>query len=149
MIDKEMIFLDANLKTKDEIFDFISDVALKKGLINSKEDFVKSLYYREGLMSTALDFNIAIPHAKSEAVTNDFISYMKLNENIMWNEDDDGPTNQIFLIAVTEGGSNRHLKYIAEISRNLINDDFRKLLKEANSKDEVFKVLNNANMEEE
>lgn len=149
MIDKDMIFLDKELKTKDEVFNYISEVALKKGFIDSKEEFIKSLYYREGLMSTALDFNIAIPHAKSQAVKNDFISYMKLKEDIVWNKDDESPTNQIFMIAVTEGGSNRHLKYIAEISRNLIDDDFRQSMKEAKSVEEIYAILTSVKMEEE
>lgn len=149
MINKDMIFLDEELKNKDEIFNYISERALEHGLISSKEEFLKSLYYREGLMSTALDFNIAIPHAKSQAVENDFISYMKLKEDIMWDEGDAGPTNQIFMIAVTEGGSNRHLKYIAEISRNLIDEDFRQSLKEAKSSEEIITILTSVKMEEE
>ena len=149
MIDKDMIILDEELKNKDEIFNYISERALEHGLISSKEEFLKSLYYRESLMSTALDFNIAIPHAKSQAVENDFISYMKLKEDIIRNEGDANPTNQIFMIAVTEGGSNRHLKYIAEISRNLIDEDFRQSLKEAKSTEKIIAILTSIKMEEE
>ncbi|WP_297280893.1 PTS sugar transporter subunit IIA [uncultured Anaerococcus sp.] len=147
MIDKDMIFLDADFNTKGEIFNYIADAAVDKSLINSKDEFISGLYFREGLMSTSLDFNIAIPHVKSSAIESDFISYMKLKKDIIWNEDDDQPTNQIFMIAVTEGGSNRHLQYIAEISRNLIDEDFRNRLRNANTKKEIYKILNCVNME--
>lgn len=141
MIEKELIFIDKDLKSKDEVFKFVSEEALKLGLIKSKSDFIDKLYYREELMSTSLDFNLAIPHAKSSTIVNDFISYIKLSNDIMWNETDDDFTNQVFLIAVSEGGSNRHLKYIAEISKKIIDDDFRMKLKNSKSVEEVYELL--------
>ena len=136
MIEKKLIFVDKDLKSKDEVFKFVSDEAYKLGLIESKTDFIDKLYYREGLMSTSLDFNLAIPHAKSSTIIYDFISY-----NIMWNKTDDDVTNQVFLIAVSEGGSDRHLKYIAEISKKIIDDEFRTKLKNSESVEEICELL--------
>lgn len=141
MIEKELIFIDKDLKSKDEVFKFVSDEAFKLGLIKSKSDFIDKLYYREELMSTSLDFNLAIPHAKSSTIVHDFISYIKLSNDIMWNETDDDFTNQVILIAVSEGGSNRHLKYIAEISKKIIDDDFRMKLKNSKSVEEIYELL--------
>lgn len=143
MIEKELIFVDKDFKNKDEIFKFIAEKACKLGFIECETEFIDKLYYREGLMSTSLDFNLAIPHAKSSTVKKDFISYMKLSNDIMWNEKDDDITNQVFLIAVSEGGSNRHLKYIAEISKKIVDDDFRNGLKRANTIDEIYELLRN------
>ena len=61
----------------------------------------------------------------------------------MWNETDEDFTNQVFLIAVSEGGSNRHLKYIAEISKKIIDDDFRMKLKNSKSVEEIYELLKN------
>lgn len=141
MIKKELIFVDKDFKNKDEVFKFIAKEALKLGLIESEAEFIDKLYYREGLMSTSLDFNLAIPHAKSSTIKEDFISYIKLSKDIMWNDTDDDVTNQVFLIAVSEGGSSRHLKYIAEISKKIIDDDFRNGLKKAKNVDDIYDLL--------
>lgn len=141
MIEKKLIFVDKDLKSKDEVFKFVSDEAYKLGFIESKTDFIDKLYYREGLMSTSLDFNLAIPHAKSSTILYDFISYIKLSNDIMWNKTDDDVTNQVFLIAVSEGGSDRHLKYIAEISKKIIDDEFRTKLKNSESVEEICELL--------
>lgn len=141
MIRKELLFVNKEFKNKQEIFNFIAKVAKSLDLIKSEEEFIKKLYYRESLMSTSLDFNLAIPHAKSNTIKEDFISFIKLSNPILWNETDEEVTNKVFMIAVSEGGSNRHLKYIADISRKMIDEEFRNELDKANDVNRIYDLL--------
>ena len=115
---------------------------VKKNYINSKEFFLKSLYDREEVMPTSFDFNIAIPHAKSNAINNDFIAFLKLKRPIIWNDNDNDSTDKIFLIAVTSEGSDRHLRYIANLSKKIINDDFRRKLENLDSVQAAYDLFN-------
>ena len=142
MIEEDLIFIDSTFDTKDDIFNFVADKVLEKNYINSKEFFLKSLYDREEVMPTSFDFNIAIPHAKSNAINNDFIAFLKLKRPIIWNDNDNDSTDKIFLIAVTSEGSDRHLRYIANLSKKIINDDFRRKLENLDSVQAAYDLFN-------
>lgn len=141
MIRKELLFMNKEFNNKDEVFKFVAKAAKSLNLIESEKEFIEKLYYRESLMSTSLDFNMAIPHAKSNTIKKDFISFIKLSKPILWNDTDEEVTNKVFMIAVSEGGSNRHLKYIADISRKMIDEEFRKKLDTANDVNQIYELL--------
>lgn len=142
MIEEDLIFIDSIFDTKDDVFNFVADKALEKKYINSKELFLQSLYDREKAMPTSFDFNIAIPHAKSNAINNDFIAFLKLEHPIIRNKDDVDYTDKIFLIAVTSEGSDRHLRYIANLSKKIINEDFRRKLANLDSSHAAYDLFN-------
>ena len=71
---------------------------------------------------------------------------MRTSNAFKWDENSDELVKLIFLIGVSAKDANKlHLKYIAEISKKLINDDFRENLLTLKTKEEIFNLLESIN----
>ncbi len=143
MINNELILLNQNFKSKEDIIRKIADQAEMIGKISSKDKYLEAVFERESLISTSVGYGIAIPHGKSEAVNEDFLGFCRLDEPIKWDEEE-GEVDLVFLMGVsTKSGNDQHLRYLAMISRKLMNEDFRNSLRNADSKEQIYNLLNN------
>lgn len=147
-ICEDMIFINTSLTRKSEALDTLVNQAIKVGLISDSKEFLEAVYKREEEASTAVGFNVAIPHGKAETVKKPFIGFIQIKDSFYWNEDDAESVQLIFLIGVpSKNEGNIHLKFISQLSRKLINNDFRKSLLKATSKKEAFELLSEINKE--
>lgn len=143
-----MIFLNVERSDRRAVLEYLVNQAAANGLISEKEPFLTAVIEREKLVSTCVDFNVAIPHGKSSVVNEPFISYLSTNQAFQWDEREDDNVKYIFLIGVPQnGGSKIHLKYISQVSKKLMDEDFRKQLFECSDRDQAFKLLNAINKE--
>lgn len=145
VIYKDLIFLNQNIQNKDYIIDFIIDNAKQKGYLTDGVNLKKAIVAREEEVSTSIGFNIAMPHGKSEEVTHPFIAFLRSNEEFHWDENDD-KVRLILLIAVPlENEGNFHLKIISQISKKLLDENFRTQLLTENDIDKVYDLLSSIN----
>lgn len=146
MIRKEMVFVDSEIQTKQEVIELISKVAKEQGLISDIEIFKEKVFAREAEISTSVGNQVAIPHGKSDVVVEPFVAFMRTKEGFKWDENSDELVKLIFLIGVPAKDANKlHLKYIAEISKKLINDEFRANLLNLTTQKEIFELLDSIN----
>ena len=61
---------------------------------------------------------------------------------------DGQPAHLFFMIAAPEGGAQTHLDALAKLSGILMDDKVRESLLHANSPEEVFQIIDNADDEE-
>ncbi|TLQ40802.1 PTS sugar transporter subunit IIA [Ruoffia tabacinasalis] len=142
VIHKEIIFLNKELDNKISIVDYILEEAKKNNLISVKDDLKKAVLEREEQISTSIGFDIAMPHGKSDTVLQPFVAFLRTKEGIYWDKDSDETVRMIFLIAVpSENKDNMHLKFISEISKKLLDDEFRQKLLTEENENEVYKLL--------
>ncbi|QUY65580.1 PTS transporter subunit EIIA [Helcococcus kunzii] len=150
VIYKGLIFLNNNCKNKKEIFNFIANKAKEVDLINNTEEFIDSLEQREKIMPTNVGHLIGIPHGKSKAVNNPFVAFMRLNNEIDWIEQDIEKVKLVFMIGVPEDNASKlHLKIISELSKKLIDEEFKDMLLQESNKDVIYKKLNSIKIKEE
>ncbi|WP_066196057.1 PTS sugar transporter subunit IIA [Gracilibacillus timonensis] len=148
MIKKELIFLGVQAIEKNEVFGFLSEKVQKEGLIEDISAFTNAVIERENQVSTNVDFQIAIPHGKSQTVLEPFISFMSTQQPIQWDEGENGTVKYIFLIGVPKhGGDKTHLKYISEVSKKLIDEEFRDMLFQCQTQEQAYQLLNKINVE--
>lgn len=84
---------------------------------------------------------IAIPHALSLQVIDSSLVFIRLNDSIVWAEND--KVRYVFGIAVPkENRNNQHLKIISSLARNLLDDQFKEKLLSSTNAEECFKILN-------
>lgn len=141
LINKELIDLSLNASGKKEVIEALADMAYKAGRVNDKSNYVNAVLKREEDYSTAVGFGVAIPHGKTDAVTEPFLGFAKVT-NVDWEALDNKPVDLIFIIGVPEKeAGSLHLKILASLSRKLMKEEFRKQLREVNSGDKLIKVL--------
>ena len=146
MIRPEMVFVDEAIDSKEEVIDLISNTAKNQGLIKDVADFKEKVFAREREISTSVGNQVAIPHGKTDTVSEPFVAFMRTKEGFKWDENSAELVRLIFLIGVPDKDANKlHLKYIAEISKKLINDEFRTKLLTLSGKEDVFNLLESIN----
>jgi len=142
VIRKDMILLQTNFDTRDDALRALVQMADETGLISEKEVFLKSVLNREEEMPTAIGYQIAIPHGKSEVVRTPFIGFLQTKEEFVWTDGHEEQVKLVFLIGVpAENENNIHLKFISQLSKKLLDEEFRKQLLEEKNQQNVFKLL--------
>ena len=146
MIRPELVFVDEAIDSKEKVIDLISNTAKNQGLIKDVADFKEKVFAREREISTSVGNQVAIPHGKTDTVSEPFVAFMRTKEGFRWDKNSDEMVRLIFLIGVPDKDANKlHLKYIAEISKKLINDEFRTKLLTLSGKEDVFNLLESIN----
>ncbi|XJS10877.1 PTS sugar transporter subunit IIA [Aerococcaceae bacterium WGS1372] len=146
VIFKEMIFLDKEFSQQEEIIDFVINEAKENNFIADGIKLKQAILSREQEVSTAIGFNIAMPHGKSSEVKQPFIAFLRTKEAINWDERSDNEVSLIFLIAVPDHNKdNMHLEFISQISKKLLDEEFRKKLQTDQDLEKVYELLNSIN----
>lgn len=135
--------INVNLKgnTKKEIIEEMSLLFEKSGKINNLEEFRKALLARESISSTALESGIAVPHCKSSAVKEISIAFGLHEKGVDYESLDDEPSKLFFMIAAPDGTTDAHVECLAELTKYLLDDDFREELLKVKSAKEVLDLL--------
>lgn len=130
------------MDSSEEIIDFLLSEAQKINLISEISDIKEAIIAREKQVSTAVGFHVAIPHGKSKVVNQPFIGFLRTQKPFKWTSKDKEDVQLIVLIAIPEkSSSNMHLKIISNMSRRLLDDEFRNKLLIETSVDEIYKNL--------
>lgn len=141
IIDINLIDLNLNCTSKEAAIISMADLLDKSGRLNNKKEYIKEVIKREKLSSTGIGFGIGIPHGKSSAVKVASLVFGRINQGIEWQSLDGDPVNIVFLIAVPEKSPNQHLRILASLSRKLMDQEFRKQLREIKNKEMVMEML--------
>lgn len=136
---KENILENRDLKTRDEVFNFIADHLISKKFITNKDDVINKFIARENETSTGFEEGFAIPHGKITELKEPLVVIVKTGD-ISWPSMDGKPTNFVFSILVPENGGNDHLKILTSISKYLAKEENRNNLQSSNA-DDIFIML--------
>lgn len=116
-------------------------IAARTGKVNDPAAVVASALAREATVSTGLGDGIAIPHAKTDAVSEPVVVYARSRAGIDWSSRDGKPATELFLIAVPEqAAGDAHLTILSALSRKLVNPQFRSELSTAGP-DRAYELL--------
>lgn len=142
MIRESLMFAKQPFGSKEEVISFAAEHAGREGLLTDKEAFVRAVYQREEEISTSLGHGMAIPHGKTDAVKEPFISFISTEKPFIWDDKMSDDVEAIFLIGVPKTNAETlHLKAIAAISKRLMDASFRKKLYECRTSREVYELL--------
>lgn len=140
LINENLIKVDALWNNRQQVIEEIADLLFKENRIKEKEGFIKDVYLREAQMSTSMGLGVAIPHTQSKYVKYPTLTFMRLKEEIEWN--DDANVRLIFGIAVPENkGCEDHLRILSHLARKLMDEKFRRELEEVKTIQEGYAIL--------
>lgn len=146
LISKDSMTLQASPKSKSEAIDMLVDLQVKGGRIADKAEYKKGILAREELSSTAIGEGIAIPHAKSEAVTAPSLAVMTVPDGVDYDAMDEEPSYLFFMIAAPNDGD-VHLDVLARLMTVLMDEELREKLIAAKSKEEFLDIIDKVEKE--
>ncbi|MES5822098.1 fructose-specific PTS transporter subunit EIIC [Streptomyces sp. RG80] len=112
------------------------------GAVADVDELVATALRREEQGTTGLGEEIAIPHAKTDAVTAPVVGFARSAEGIEWGSLDGTRARLVFMIAVPEAAAgDEHLRILALLSRKLTDAGFRERLTAAPDERGILEVL--------
>ena len=147
LLKKEAIELGAVVGSKEEAIDKLVNLMDQAGNITDKQEYKKGIIAREEMGTTAIGAGIAIPHSKNKAVKQAGIASMTVPSGVDYDSMDGEPSNLFFMIAAPAEGSDVHLEVLSRLSTILMDDQFRKDLLEAKTKEEYLSIIDKKEQE--
>jgi PTS system fructose-specific IIC component len=114
----------------------------RTGKVVNQDELVATALRREAQGTTGLGEEIAIPHAKTDAVSAPVVGFARSGEGVEWGSLDGTKARLVFMIAVPEAAAgDEHLRILALLSRKLMDAGFRERLLAAGDESAVLGVL--------
>lgn len=131
---------------RDDVIGELVDALIESSAIDSslREEFVKAVLTRERKGSTGFGHGVAVPHVKSPKVEKLTVAIGISNEGIDFNALDKEPVYSLFLLLSPEDRPEEHLDAMEAIFGNLSQEQFRRFLRQASTKEEVVTLLDEA-----
>ncbi|MEU0846335.1 fructose-specific PTS transporter subunit EIIC [Streptomyces sp. NPDC005962] len=127
---------------KDDAIREMAALLAASGKVADAAELVRAAFAREDQGTTGLGEEIAIPHAKTDAVTAPVVGFARSAEGIEWGAPDSTKAHLIFMIAVPEAAAgDEHLRILALLSRKLMGAEFRERLAGAGDVGAILRVL--------
>ncbi len=141
IINKNTMLFDIEAEDKLSLIQQIVDKFDSEGYLCDKEQFHKDVLDREKVFSTYIDYGIGIPHGKSDGVEEPGVCIVRLKTPIQWTDEEDEKVDLVIMIAVrNQSDNNLHMQILSKISRNLMHEEFRTLMKQG-EKDDIYQAL--------
>ena len=143
ILDQRIIDLSMEARNKDEVLRHLSGLLKKAGYIENEEAYLKDVYLRELEGVTGIGSHVAIPHGKSDSVSQVGIAVGRTKEMIEWESYDGEPSDLFFLFAVPSDsqGASEHLRLISELAGKLGNSKTMEKLQTAKSYEELLEAF--------
>ena len=141
LMSKEAIKIHGHASSKMDAIDQMASLMNKQGNVSDKEAYKEAVIERENLSTTGMVDGVAIPHARTTAITQAGIAAMTLPEGVDYQSMDGQPTTLIFLIGAPDNGDNVHLQVLSELSTLLMDHDFCEDLKNAGTPEEFLSII--------
>jgi len=141
IFSKELIKVPLKNNGKEEVIQELAELLYSTEKISEKKGFIDDVLEREKEGSTALENGIAIPHAKSEFVTEPSIAIGVSEEGIDCGAADGELTKIFFLIATPQDANDLHVRNLSKITKKLVDKSFRNALANAQTKNEVYDLI--------
>ncbi|MFK0217669.1 fructose-specific PTS transporter subunit EIIC [Streptomyces vinaceus] len=120
----------------------MAEMLAATGGVRDVDELVRVALAREAQGTTGLGESIAIPHAKTDAVSRPAVGFARSGAGIEWGSLDGTKARLVFMIAVPEAAAgDEHLRILAMLSRKLMDEDFRERLGSAPDAPAVLEVL--------
>lgn len=144
LITADLVTLDKNLgESRFNVIEHLVTSVVNAGRAHSFETLYSDAKARESKTDTGIPGGIAIPHCRSEAVTEPTLAMARPNPGVDFGAKD-GAADLIFFIAAPADGDQAHLKILSKMARSLMKKSFTKALREAQTEQEVVDLVNDA-----
>ena len=140
LLSKSSIIADLKARDKKGAIDELA-LAVSKATNAPVKEIAIVLMEREQLGSTGIGGGIAIPHGKLGSVKSIIVGFGLSRKGIEYDSLDNKPVHIFFLLLTPENSTGGHLKVLAQISKLLKMDRFKKELMTAESVDDIYDII--------
>jgi len=126
--------------TKQGAISELVSLLYENGLVMDRERAVQAVFEREQSLSTGLEFGLAIPHARTDAVTRLVCAVGLKKEGLEFDAVDGKPVRIVALVLAPDSAATPQLQLIAHVCR-MLNEQGRAALLACETAEDMFGVL--------
>lgn len=141
LLSAESIILDLQASDKKSAVVELVGCLQKTGKVKNAESVIEVVLEREKLGSTGIGQGVAIPHGKTDDVSEQSGVLGISKKGIEFNSLDGELVNIIFLLAGPIEVAGQHLKALSRISRLFKDKYLRQAIKDAASVEEIIEII--------
>ena len=145
LLNDSLIERDLKGKTKAEVIEELLDLMVTNGKIKSKALALKDCIERENYLSTGFENGLAVPHAKTEAVTELVLAFGISQNGVEFDSLDNKPTHFIFLLLSPVDKSGPHIKILAQITRQFQDVNITHKIFKADTAEKLLNIFQSIN----
>lgn len=147
----DIVVLDAivpelKAKTRDEAIAELVEMLASAGAISKKniKEITKAVMAREAQATTGIGKGVALPHAKLAGVKKPLSAIGRSSEGIDFAALDSKPVYSVILLLSSPDNPDEHLQAMETIFKHVQRDVFRKFLRQAETKEAVVDLIQEA-----
>ena len=141
ILDEKLIVSNLPGTKKDDIINAMVDVIALSPKVLDKEKVRTAIFDREKIMSTGVGNGFAIPHGKTDAVSDVVAAFGVSADPIDYHALDEKPVRLIFMLIGKDSMVGPHIKLLSRISRLMNKEDFRTRLLNAHTAFEILEIF--------
>jgi fructose-specific phosphotransferase system IIA component len=126
---------------KESVIKELVDLLDAAKLLVDKQQVFQSVITRESTKSTGIGFGIAIPHGKCNGVKELVMAMGISQKGIDFQSIDNKPVHIVVLLASPIDRTGPHIQALARISRLMLDEDFKNKLQNAQSAEQLYKLI--------
>ena len=141
-LSPEGIITDLQGQRKEQVLEELADLMVELYSIKDKERFLREIFNRERLCTTAIQTGVAVPHPRrngSQFVASPALVYGCSKQGVHFGSLDGELTHLFFMLCAPQDAL--HLKLMARINKLLGNADVREELMCATAADDVIDII--------
>lgn len=141
VLTPELVTTDLGGADKRSIIESLLELIAGSGAVADPAAALRDLLAHEAETSTGMENGIAIPHAKTDAVDH-LVACIGVSRKPVEFECLDRKPARIFVMTLSpRNAGGPHIRFLADVARILKNDAIRKQMLEAQSDEELFRIV--------
>ena len=141
LLTEELVRTNLEGNSKDDIINAIVELVATSPKVLDKEKVRDAVFEREQIMSTGVGDGFAIPHGKTDAVSDIVGAFAITADPIDYESLDEKPVRLVFLLVSKANMVGPHIKLLSKISRLMNKPDFRNKLLDVKSPKEIIAMF--------
>lgn len=141
ILDEKLVITNLPGNEKEEIIDGLINLVAQSPKVLDKDKVRAAIFEREKIMSTGVGNGFAIPHGKTDAVSDIVAAFGVTAQPIPYQSLDEKPVRLVFLLVGKENLVGPHIKLLSRISRLMNKEEFRNKLLDAKTPQEIISTF--------
>jgi fructose-specific phosphotransferase system IIA component len=145
LLDESLILLKQRCGSKEELLEAMVDKVVQTGNVNNKRELLKIIMEREKAASTGFGRGVAIPHGTNKVGDRVITVFARVDHGVDFGALDGKPVHLVFLLVTPEKDITSYLTVLAQLSRVLRKESFRKRLLQCQTAAEIVQAFREKN----
>ena len=141
ILNEDLVRVNLPGDTKEDVINAIINIAASSPKVKDVEKIRHAIFEREKIMSTGVGKGFAIPHGKTDAVSDIVAAFAVTEKPIDYESLDHEPVRLLFLLVGKDSLVGAHIKLLSRISRLMNKEELRQKLLEAKTSAEILDIL--------